>query len=255
MRYLLIIILLLATLTAHAASLDFDTGAANEYVDFGSNFALESGFTFWAWVRPDTTGANRGFIGEQRAGAGLGKLLFTTDPYRLRGFMVSISGSNPDAQSTNLTLSTGTWSWAAYTFDGSNPVTTTSHKLFHASQTSTAPQEVTYASRNGGVTAATTTTDVVLVGARTTGGTDALDGRIAFAGVHSRALSIFEMAIIFRCPRLAALPIFSPLLVTSLGLNGTKAQRNLAGSGRNGAPASGVAYSPQTPPIWGFCMI
>jgi hypothetical protein len=264
MKYLVTFLILSLSVPAFAASLDFTTGS-NHVVRHGSGFGnFEDGFTMFAIFRLDADGANRGIMVKTTsttADAGIlngKKLLFTNTTFRIRTRISCLGGTSIGLQSVNNTLAANTWTHAALRYSGGTASTSVDifKGVFGTPMAETSYVEAT----SDCVTTVADTNGEIVIGARTTGGTDSLDGRIAFAASwDSIFLTQSEMRMIQTCPTIGinALKAIGrgPVHYTWYGQNGVGIQTDKSGGNAHNGTVTGATYSPQTPPYPSFCML
>jgi hypothetical protein len=255
MKRILLVILLLATLTAPdtlVASLTFGA-ATSDRVNHGSAASLDNldPFSYALWVYPTTVTGNRIIIAKSSAaGSPNGKFLgFEGASTRIQ-FIVDRVTTDTNYV-TNLTaLTTNKWWFVAVTFNSAGAVGEIAN-IYQGDLTATLA-EGTYSTATDGSGANRDEAAISLSVANSTPATpaSAFQGRIAWVGVWNRELSLAEL----RAQQFHPAKTSGNVLFAAYGFNGTGSQIDWSGNA-NAGTVTGASLTPDhvaLGPLFGF---
>lgn len=215
--------------------------ATSDRVDHGKASSLNdiSTVTFAIWFYPTTlTSGKRLFEKTQSAGSRRVFIHTTTSELRWQNGQ---STTNADYITSNASITTNKWWFAAFTYNGSG----TGREKIYVGDLSTLATERTYStSSDGSGTYNADNANNLMVG-NANGANAALQGRIAVFVFWNRVLSLGEIqSFQFRPRRLGS----GCVLFAHYGFNGTGTQPDWSGSGNSGT-VTGATLTPDHVPL------
>ncbi len=208
--------------------------------------------TYAFWVKIPST--NFGYIGGKRGTNGYWKI--STNSTGVLEFERIYSGTNARADSNNNMFTLDTWVFCAFT-DGGVGVIPDLYVGDLATIVSNVSGGVGYSTQQAGTGTLTidNTNDMCIMNRTISGGNDAQDGDIAWAGLFNRVLTLNELRLIqFNPVRGAAALGNNCVLNMPFGVSGLSTQIDYSGDGNHGV-LTGGQYSTSWLPLgslWGF---